>query len=71
MELYGRVLKWKQTIQLANILLLLARSSLASISTQLCSDPRIHKEPKNKTNEKQQKEEKEIWLKLSVYFSQM
>lgn len=44
------MLKWRQMILWANILLLLRGSPLASVSTQLCSVPRIQRETKDEKN---------------------
>lgn len=41
------MLQWRQIVLWANVLLLLRGSPLASVSTQLCSVPRIQRETKD------------------------
>lgn len=47
MGVWGGMLQWRQMVLWANILLLLRGSPLASVSTQLCSVPRIQRETKD------------------------
>lgn len=47
MGFWGGMLQWRQIVLWANVLLFLRGSPLASVSTQLCSVPRIQRETKD------------------------